>query len=428
MMKDLFDEYGITEEDYNPGSDLFDQYGISHENAALPQEDESFLVKLLKEGGTLDQYLPSAATGFNAAFERPIHGVMQPTLESDYAPEWLANASRDVAAQREQNFNRELERNPLTTMGGNIVGGLSLAAPTYIGGAPALAAKGLSPMAAKMLAGALSGGAQGASQYVNPGESRGMNALQNSGIGAAFPIAAMPFKMLGNIAKSYPVKTAATNILNRMNATKGQYRKTYEDIFKNAEELGIKHIREPAKEVSKKAKKHALKVGAPNKYGEAYEEFIKNPTPLNAHKAQSDLGKLANKIESSATGTLSSEQARVNELLKLKNSITSDLTSAFEKKSPELAKRYTKVGTGYSKDVMPYKESKAIAGYEGNEYGKSALVRKLMQDETFRHRLGNLHPELLTRSIINPLLKYGAIAGGGKLAYDTFKGFGINHE
>ncbi len=413
MARDLFAERGIVPRKKAPipqGRDLFAERGIVPKKIAQRQMQEP------EEGffDSLGSALMSGVRGFNTAVERPIQGIMQPFTESQYAPDWLRNASKDVAARREANYEYALEQNPLSALAGNLGGNIALAAPTYMSGAGALNLSRLSPMASKILAGVLTGGAGGAAQYVNPGESRAENAGIGATIGGLLPplasVAKLPFKAIKNVHNAYPAKKVAEKIIAGKLGAKEKYAKLYSDIFKEAEDAGIKHIRKPIKEVVKPTRRISLsspriKPTDPEKYGKAFAEFQKNPTPELAQKAQSDLGKLINKIEKSNTSSLSSETSRIKDLTKLRKGVIEDLTNSLEKKSPELAKRYKQIGEGYAKDVVPYNKSKAISEAQAGNLSKKDLTEALMKDKAFRHQMGHAHPELATRSIINPLLK-----------------------
>ncbi len=422
MARDLFAERGIVPKKMaTKGRDLFVERGIVPKNRMQPQEqvpEESFL-------SGLGSKFMSGVTGFNTAIERPIHGILQPLVENQYVPERLRNASKQVAASREANYEREVERNPFSAMAGNIGGNVALFAPALMSGAGV----GMSPY----LAGALSGGAQAGAQYVNPEESRLENALYGGAFGALLPAAGKAIgglaKGVKNIAKSYPAAKVAEKVISGKADVKAKYAKEYSDIFKQS---GIKHIREPIKTSETRRRLSIngpiIKRNNPEKYGEAFAAFQKNPTPKLAQKAQSDLGKLINEIKSGKPSSLSSEGKRIKELTKLRKGVINDITKSLEKKSPELANKYKKVGEGYAKDVIPYSENKAIREFEKGRLSKEDLTDALVKNKAFREQMKNVYPELKTRRNM-PKIITGLGATGLAHKYGVFDALlGGNHE
>src|ERR1017187_3937427 len=88
-------------------------------------------------------------------------------------------------------------------------------------------------------------------------------------------------------------KNLASKILEDKSAVKNTYKGLYKDLFKSAEEQGIKEIAAP------KGKINAIIENTPGTYHKTLEKFIEEPTLENAHWAQSDLGKLERSLEKS---------------------------------------------------------------------------------------------------------------------------------
>jgi len=436
MARDLYAERGITPSHMAPkGRDLFAERGMVPKKAnakprdlyaergitpsvrgtVQPQEpEESFL-------SGLGSKFMSGVTGFNTAIERPIHGILQPLVENQYVPERLRNASRQVAANREANYEREVERNPFSAMAGNIGGNVALFAPALMSGAGA----GISPY----LAGALSGGAQAGAQYVNPEESRLENALYGGAFGAVLPGVGKAIsgtaKGIKNVSKAYPVKKVAEKVISGMNTTKSNYNKMYSDIFKEASDLGINEIKKP------NINYNAIIKNNPGKFSKILKDFQESPTPELANKLQSDLGKRISSLQTKQgkSGLVSSEIHELERLTSAKDKLIKNLTSAFEKKSPGLADRYRETSKGYAKEVIPYIKSAPIRRFRTGERGEADFIKELTKDKTFMHKMGKLYPELRTRDEINALIRPTINKGGfGLGGYALHKYLGSNND
>ncbi len=430
MARDLFAERGIVPRKKAPipqGRDLFAESGIIPKRKQ-PQSEQELLAQLSPQEQFISA-LFSGIAGANKSFGDTAHGIMQPALESEWVNRELSpnlrRASQEIARERNDIYEREKSLNPLSAMGGYGAGEVAKAVPGIAAGGA-----GLVPLAGRGLVGAsvgggLSGAASGGSEYVNPGQSRLENARYGALIGALLPgagrLVSAPFKYANRLSKAYPAEKLGEQIIAAKSAAKEKYSKLYSDIFKEAEDSGINHIRKPIKETVKKNRRlhinqPKLKPSNPNKYGEAYAAFQKNPTPKLAQEAQSDLGKLIYEIRSSKTGKLSSEKARIEELSKLREGIINDLTTSFEKKSPELAKRYKKVGEGYKKDVIEYDKNNAFRKFEEGGLTKDELVDALVKNKDFRNKMKHMHPELITRKNA-PKVAIGLGLGGTTLAH-----------
>src|SRR6187402_1473935 len=136
MPRDFYAERGIVPNKVAKPAQRRDFYAErritpSVRSPSQPQEPEESILS------GLGSKFMSGVTGFNTAIERPIHGILQPLVENKYVPERLRNASRQVAANREANYEREVERNPFSAIAGNIGGNVALFAPALISGAGA---------------------------------------------------------------------------------------------------------------------------------------------------------------------------------------------------------------------------------------------------------------------------------------------------
>jgi hypothetical protein len=121
----------------------------------------------------------SAVTGFNTGVGRLAHGILQPLTESGLLGDRVAQGSRGEAARREADYQMAANANPKTAGISEFVGNV---APTLL--IPGL---GTGSLPVRLAKGVATGAGIGAGQYVNPGDSRGVNALfgaAGGGVGA----------------------------------------------------------------------------------------------------------------------------------------------------------------------------------------------------------------------------------------------------
>ncbi len=417
MPRDFYAERGIVPNKVAKPTqrrDFYAERGITPSVRGSVQQQEP------EEGflSGLGSKFMSGVTGFNTAIERPIHGILQPLVENQYVPERLRNASRQVAVNREANYEREVERNPFSTLAGNVGGNVALYAPALMSGA----GMGMSPY----LAGALSGGAQAGAQYVNPGESRLENALYGGVTGATLPVVGKAIggvtKGVKNVAKAYPVKKVAEKVISGMNTTKSNYNKMYSDIFKEASDLGVNEIKKP------NINYNAIIKNNPGKFSKILKDFQETPTPELANKLQSDLGKRISSLQTKQgkSGLVSSEIHELERLSNAKDKLVKNLASAFEKKSPGLADRYRETSKGYAKEVIPYLKSAPIRRFRSGERGEVDFIKELTKDKTFMHKMGKLYPELRTREYLPKVASYLG-KGSGILGTGALGSLGYNH-
>jgi len=244
------------------------------------------------------------------------------------------------------------------------------------------------------------------------------NRQLGGGIGGLVGGTATAIPALLKAAKTYTSSGIAKDITNRLNNLKKEYNVKYDTLLEKA-----------SQEVSAKKLKTTLVnrdlfiKGGFNKDLHALDKFNQNPTLENAHRAQSALGSISR--ESKIKGgdlysdiMKSSNQARDN----LKNQIQENLQKIKNKKYNE---EYKKLGENYKKDVVPYLESPTITKLttkKPNKLHPRYAFRGLMNEEETLSSLGQHHPNLRQREILESvmknrivqnLLKYGALGGTG---------------
>jgi hypothetical protein len=360
----------------------------------------------------------SGITGFNKGVEDLTHGVMQPLTESGLLSERVKRGSESVGREREAQYRQAKQQNPKSAMVGNILGNIAVSAPLALaGGTPAIGRlPGFLKYLQPILGGAATGGLMGGASYINPGQSRIKNTLTGAAIGGALGGGAQALmggkELAGAFLKTHPAEKFAGKFIGEMKGVQKQYANAYENFLTQAEKSGADKIGLP-KINTKDIFEHAAK--SEKGY---LKKFITDPTIRNAHKAQSDLGKLVSRLKQrkglsgSETDTL---QAAIKAQNKIRNSIDKSLTG---KGQGLLAKEYKDLTAGYTKDVIPYRTSNAISKFDRKNplLTPEAFRKKLSNEESFKALVGaERHPELYK------LPKLGKIGSGLGVLYGINK-------
>lgn len=191
----------------------------------------------------------------------------------------------------------------------------------------------------------------------------------------------------------------AENVVDYRNKISEEYSSRYKDLFKNAEEKGIKEIRKPNANFN-----NIIENFSPD-LTKSIKKFLQDPTVENAHWAQSDLGAIIRKNKGKELSS-SKDKAYQDAVIankKLKGTIHSELS-----REKGLSPEYAKLTKGYAKDVVPYKYNKGINEYISGELKPSSLINKLSKSDKFMIKQGSKYPELQLRALLNsPLSKIG---------------------
>jgi hypothetical protein len=468
MARDLFAERGIVipKKSGSPTRDLFAERGIVLPKKQLSRQQQIWDAQAqLTPQEALVSELMSGVTGGNTSFANTSHGIIQPFAESEFSSKYLdpianflrpmlkkylpenlkpqyegmpiSEASRSVANRREADYKAEKELNPLSAMGGYAGGEVAKTIPGFAAGGT-----GLLPMGRNLstLAGSASlGGISGASQYVNPGDSRASNAATGFLAGLATPLGNALYNttMAGgrgirNTTQALRPQHLAHTVNATGHANSNLYRnQLFPEFYQDFAQAGGGFVTPP-----RNINYNRLRQRNPGDLAHVLREFQANPTPEVASRLRSDLGNEIHDIyKSSATQRLSSlEKRNLRDLRNARRHVSRSLTDAFNEVSPEFTQRYRALNNGYRRDVVPYNTSPTIAAYRRNEMGDPAFLYALGNEEKFMHRVGRReHPALETRKYI-PTFGKGlgigtGIAGtalGGALGYNHF--FGGNHD
>lgn len=222
-------------------------------------------------------------------------------------------------------------------------------------------------------------------------------------------------------------KAISNRIMSDMKKVKSSYKKGYGDLFKEAESRGIKEL-----DIPKKIQTGKIISNSSPRYHRSLLAFQTKPTLENAHKAQSDLGKLVRHMEKLDKNVpLTSDQhAALKSALDAQARIRGSMFKEFSKKNNlDLAKTYGDLTKGYASDVIPYTRNKSIREFSENKLSEKDLLRRLGKGHEFMSQLGSKYPEIGMRSSLDSLLgvsgkaaKYGPLAGGAYLLHQKLSG------
>lgn len=183
MPVDLFEKHNITP----PPKDLFAGKPPVANKSQLPW----FIPQGSEQGKetmrSVREDISAGLGAFNRGQERYVHGALQPLLESTplgdvkgFRGNTVRQASKGLAATREQERNREYETSPWSSGIGEIAGALNLTAPLAVAMAPGA----VPSVAGAALTGGVQGGLMGATDYVPEGGSRLQNTIMGTTAGA----------------------------------------------------------------------------------------------------------------------------------------------------------------------------------------------------------------------------------------------------
>lgn len=215
-------------------------------------------------------------------------------------------------------------------------------------------------------------------------------------------------------------KKVADSISDTRNAWAKQYNQHYDNWFDKVKDAGGDNLDAPILDLE------SLKpLTGSTKYLKSVKKFQVNPTFENAHKAQSDLGKLergTSESAKSAKGGLSdAEHAGVAAAKKAQDAIEgAGLKRLVELKKPELVDEYLAIKKGYSRDVVPYLKP-AIKSYSQGKLEPEDMLSALNSDQYFTPTAKKAHPDLMLYKkygnqlpdLLKKALQGGAFTGGG---------------
>lgn len=346
-------------------------------------------------------------------------GIMQALGEATQSlsgGKYGADFTQNVASRAEANkaaFMQALQENPYLTQSGAMLGLGAESIPLYAAGAEG--AMGLLPGTSSLfqgLVGAGAGGAMtGASQYVEPGESRGEKALEESIASMLLPGLGVAGKAIPSIAKgatkygkTFSRPVTAQVALEDFNNAMQNITKRYDDVY-NANGLprNTNYIPD-AKNMSKI-----------EQIGEAYlpkvNEFLNTQDILDAHWAQSDLGALIRNLEKKGTNitpiqkqalkAARAERAKIKEQIDINlnasgnphlkdelHTLSKDFADAMKIYDPKLRKEFDLFANDYisSDDLMNFiQKQKAARTYRHKKADEIKGIDRAKYPETWKN-------------------------------------------
>lgn len=190
-------------------------------------------------------------------------------------------------------------------------------------------------------------------------------------------------------------KGIADKIVARKNEMQQKYKGLYDEFFGSLKNKGLEKIG-GVKPESFDIESMAKSPGFSQKYISPLKKYMEEPTFENAHKAQSDLGKLQK--EASKVSRLRPLTSEENDALKSivtakKRIMGQSVTELGKKGQADAAHEYLKLGEGYKKEVVPYFD-RSIKDYERGDVTSSYLVRNLPNRAKFERTAQMNHQDL----------------------------------
>ena len=282
-------------------------------------------------------------------------------------------------------------------------GELASQIPLYSSGAGAIGRLGLTR-------GAGLGGrvAEGAAAGAAMGENQEGDGFRGALEGAAIPIAGRGLEWLNNLRST----NIARNVMQGFRNAQQEARTQFNNVFDDAAERGVRRINAPHTDM------RLLRRQGNIRYLHSLEEFYRNPSLRNAHNAQSDLAKYAERIGDRPANTLA-RQAR-DEALRTSERIRHNIFGEFSRSgNTDLALQYHNARNFYRNVVGHYLDSPAIRNLEQGNLCPRNFAKKIQEEEGFMANIGqHEHPEIdyrrrLLKALSNKMVQY---AGGSALS------------
>lgn len=428
--KDISDEKlleGFHKKFYSniPREEFFSKFNMGQQ----PQQEKhgwirgnlADIISQIKRHG---ENIADLGMGFKGGVEKLTHGIIQPWAERGYLGESVRQGFRPMVERNAQELQAAQQRSPIATGIGNLAGMIGVRAPAYAlsgGSIPALGAVG-----------AAYGGAslpeEGESRLDNARNEALMEMLLPAGLKTAGKVASTAVKasqkavpavvkavknIPKNTSKAYKEAVEGTKeyvkgfsgennvnkILADKAAIKARYKGEYGDIFKTAEDAGIKKVTKP------NIKTDDFFKNSKREYNSSLAEFMKNPTLENAHWAQSDLGKYADKMAKSPYALTSEQIKALNQALDAQSRLKEEIVTSLNR-SKGLGAKYHAISEGYGKDVIPYENEiiDRLNPWHEKRISKKTASKLLAKNEKFNLDTEFKYPELQRSLLLSDML------------------------
>lgn len=238
-----------------------------------------------------------------------------------------------------------------------------------------------------MIARALGAGAGGAAEgYVTGSEeNRAGSALMGGLSAGVFQVGSDALKTLSS--------SISKNVENKVTKLKDLYGKEFQSVLESGENAGANKFLKPIN----KSTINSFKDSTHTKAYNTLSEYNKNPTLINAHKAQAELARVARISEKS--GNKMSENA-----IKAQNHLMVQIGEAFEKSGAKDALNgYQILRKEYAENVVPYIDSKAVKALINKELRPHKFAGEILKEQDFLAKAGKSHPDLMLRESLSDI-------------------------
>lgn len=341
---------------------------ISEKYPLLPSHIRDALLKITPTDASpnLQEAGPGTLAFSHGLWGAPVHMAQNVTnFPGAVANTFGANVPRIQIPEELDPLKKEDKENyPLASMLGELAGDVTS------GG---LAIKGASSMAGpgtSLLKRVFGGGLTGAA--ITDSDSFGGRPL-GAFFGSAIPAA--------HGLSDKTITSRATDLAKNLEE---KHSDIYKDIFSNAAWSDIVGTELPGS-INKDSIAAISKYGN-KKYANTVARYLENPTLDNAHKAQSDLGKIVRKVEGQRAARIPMASGEheaaylANDLRdEIKNSIHSSLTKGGRE---DLSKLYNDVTNSFREEVVPLR-TPAINKYMAGKSSLGKAASSFMKDDAF---------------------------------------------
>lgn len=214
-------------------------------------------------------------------------------------------------------------------------------------------------------------------------------------------------------------ENVAQNVVRAGEEQLTKHQPMYKDVFQRGNQQGYGTVNfNPANiDIT------ALKGGSVPRHTKALEEFVKNPTLENAHRAKSDVSNIIREMEEKygATHIPEQEKAYLQAAIRAKEELKNNMFRHPEtgKVNQELLNNYENIQKSYAENVIPYNKNEAINLYKGKKLPARNLLTALKGGE-FEVKKGGKHPGIKTNEFLK---KYGVpLSVIGVAGYPLFLG------
>ena len=236
---------------------------------------------------------------------------------------------------------------------------------------------------------------------------------EGRGIGAALGGTLQPLSSITN-------RGITNRVLGDMERAQGAHGQQYDNIFDAAGEAGVQLHPRNLMGINQNNPQQAIQrllERLPVDHRRIVEEFMQNPSFINAHGLQSDLGIFTRKIEADPrfkTDSLPLNLQRAYEAAnETRQALQRDISESLGRHGLiNESMQYPQVTQSFAQNVAPYR-NKAIGDVVAGQKHPDKLAKRLLEDEQFMMDMGHRYPEINLNKHLPKV--YGAGATGGTI-------------